>query len=470
MNDEPRTQPPDGESGQRTVLPVSALNRQVARLLERSFPLVWVVGEVSNLTRAASGHCYFSLKDDRAQVRAVMFRSRARASGSLLRAGQRVEALASVSLYEPRGDFQLNVESLRPAGAGDLHAAFLALRDRLQAEGLFDEARKRPLPSTVRSVGVVTSPQAAALRDVLATLAARAPQLSVILYPSPVQGADAPASLVRALRTASADARADVLLLVRGGGSLEDLWAFNDEGLARAIRAASMPVVVGVGHESDVTIADFAADLRAATPTGAATAVSTDRAALMARVERSAAALGRAFERGLERRMQRLDLAVRGLPTPWGQWQARLDRLERAAVALARAGRHQTLQALRRLEDSARRLRLPSLAAPAMRLAHDRARLQAALRAALARAEARERELSGRLAAISPDAVLARGYAVVTDHEGRAVVGIGQVSVDQTLGVRLADGGFQARVLGPLRRGRDDIDPAAERSAAGPEE
>ena len=265
----------------RPALTVSALNRAVAGLLERSFPLVRVQGEICNLTRAASGHWYFGLKDDNAQVRCVMFRGR----NSLLdwrpRDGDDVEATAIVSLYEARGEFQLTVEFLRRAGLGRLYEEFLKLKQRLAAEGLFDRPR-RPLPRMPRSVGVVTSLQAAALSDVLSVLQRRAPYLRVVIYPVPVQGAAAGGEIAAMLERAAARAEVDVLLLVRGGGSIEDLWAFNEEVVARAIRAASLPVIVGVGHDSDVTIADFVADVRAPTPTAAAELVAPDAGALRA--------------------------------------------------------------------------------------------------------------------------------------------------------------------------------------------
>ena len=247
----------------RETLSVSQLNRAVAALLERGLPPLGVVGEISNFTRAASGHWYFTLKDAGAQVRAVMFRGRAQGVGFVPREGDRVEVRALAGLYAARGDFQLTVEAMRRAGAGDLYQRFLQTKERLQREGLFEAERKRALPALPRAVGVVTSPQAAALRDVLTTLRRRAPQVPVILYPSAVQGADAPAGLLAALVAAGARGECDVLLLVRGGGSIEDLWAFNDEALARAIAASPVPVVSGVGHETDFTIADFVADARA---------------------------------------------------------------------------------------------------------------------------------------------------------------------------------------------------------------
>ncbi|HYF60939.1 MAG TPA: exodeoxyribonuclease VII large subunit, partial [Burkholderiaceae bacterium] len=268
----------------REIVTVGQLNRAVAGLLERSFPLLWVAGEISNLTRAASGHWYFSLKDAQASVRTVMFRGRNQYVDFAPANGDRVEVRAQVGLYEARGEFQLNVETMRRAGAGDLFQQFLRLKARLQEEGLFDESRKRVPPDSPRVVGVVTSPQAAALRDVLTTLARRAPQVPVILYPASVQGVQAPAELVRALQAAARRAECDVLLLVRGGGAIEDLWAFNDEALARAVAASPIPVICGVGHETDFTIADFVADLRAPTPSAAAELCVPDLRELAGRV------------------------------------------------------------------------------------------------------------------------------------------------------------------------------------------
>jgi len=252
------------------VLAVSALNQAVARVLERSFPLVWVAGEISNFTRAASGHWYFTLKDDAAQVRAVMFKGRAQYADFAPREGDKVEVRTLVTLYAPRGDYQLNVEAIRRAGVGNLYEAFLRLKEKLEREGLFAPARKRPIPGFVRCIGIVTSPQAAALHDILTALRRRAPHVRVVLYPTPVQGEGAAARIARAIETASQRAECDVLLVGRGGGSMEDLWSFNDETVARAIAACAMPVIAGIGHETDFTIADFAADLRAPTPTAAA--------------------------------------------------------------------------------------------------------------------------------------------------------------------------------------------------------
>ncbi|HEY5019718.1 MAG TPA: exodeoxyribonuclease VII large subunit, partial [Steroidobacteraceae bacterium] len=262
-------------------------------MLERRFPLQWVAGEISNLRPAASGHLYFTIKDQTAQADCVMFKSRAAALDWEPADGLQVEVRALVTLYEPRGRFQLNVEAMRRAGLGPLYERFLKLKDKLGREGLFDPDAKRPIPEHPRQIGIVTSLAAAALRDVLTTLQRRNPSIPVIVYPAPVQGEGAAAKLVQALAAANARAECDVLLLVRGGGSIEDLWQFNEEALARAIRASDIPVVCGVGHETDFTIADFAADARAPTPTAAAELVSPSLEALRARIAETASRISR---------------------------------------------------------------------------------------------------------------------------------------------------------------------------------
>src|SRR5919201_1366435 len=284
----------------RPVLTVSELLRSVRDTLERRFPLLWVKGELSNLNYAASGHCYFTLKDRGAQVDCVMYRSRAAAFDRELRDGMQVEAQVLVTLYEPRGRFQLTVENLRPAGLGPLYERFLRLKEALEREGLFDPAAKRALPLYPRRVGVIPSRPAAALRDVLTTLARRNPAVNVIVYPTPVQGEGAAGRIAAAVRQANARGECDVLLLVRGGGSLEDLWSFNEEVVARAIRASRLPVIVGVGHETDFTIADFAADRRAPTPTAAAELATPARAELAGRVADCVRCLAREMRRRLQ--------------------------------------------------------------------------------------------------------------------------------------------------------------------------
>ncbi|HDR8880578.1 TPA: exodeoxyribonuclease VII large subunit, partial [Burkholderia territorii] len=325
---------PGATRGGDEVIPVSALNRAISTMLERSFPLLWISGEVSNFTRAASGHWYFSIKDQQAQMRCVMFRGRAQYAEFTPREGDRIEVRAVVTMYEPRGEVQLNVEAVRRTGQGRLYEAFLRLKAQLEAEGLFAPERKRPLPAHPRAIGIVTSLQAAALRDVLTTLARRAPHIPVIVYPAPVQGAGSAEKLVAAVQTANARREVDVLLVCRGGGSIEDLWSFNDEALARAIAASELPVVSGVGHETDFTIADFAADLRAPTPTGAAELASPQRALLLREVADRQRALARCLERGLEQRAQQLDWLARRLVSPAERLRRQRTHVEQLAVRL----------------------------------------------------------------------------------------------------------------------------------------
>jgi exodeoxyribonuclease VII large subunit len=430
----------------REIVTVGQLNRAVAGLLERSFPLVWVSGELSNLTRAASGHWYFSLKDSTASVRAVMFRSRNQHVEFAPSEGDRVEVRAQVGLYEARGEFQLNVEAMRQAGEGDLYRQFLQLKARLEAEGLFAPARKRPLPPSPRAIGVVTSPRAAALHDVLTTLARRAPQIPVVLYPAAVQGPLAPAEIVAALARAGERAECDVLLLVRGGGAIEDLRSFNDEAVARAVAASPLPVVCGVGHETDFTIADFVADVRAATPTGAATLAAPDRGELLEALVRQRQRLALAWRRCTEQREQRLDTAARLLRPPslqWAQRDARIEQLsQRLAVAIERvqAARAGALAAL------AGRLRLPDLAAPSARLAAEHRALSAAFRARHDGARRRFEQAAASLELVSPRAVLERGFAIVRGPDGAILRSAAQVGPGDAVAVTLAEGGFAARV------------------------
>jgi exodeoxyribonuclease VII large subunit len=436
-----------GASGSE-VLSVSALNRSVRDLLEHRFPLVWVGGEISNFTPARSGHLYFSLKDDRAQVRCVMFRSRGAYLDWRPRDGMQVEVRGLVSLYEPRGDFQLNVEFMRRAGLGALYEAFVRLRDRLEREGLFDPAIKRPLPAFPCAIGVVTSPAAAALRDVVTTLARRNPSIPVVIYPSAVQGEGAPAEIVAALEAAGRRRECDVLILCRGGGSIEDLWAFNDERVARAIRGCPIPVVVGVGHETDFTIADFAADVRAPTPTGAAELASPSRDDLRSRLALLAGRLHRRIARDLETHMQLLDHLTRRLVHPGRRLDAQAALLAqwrtRLAVATERSlerGRWR----VRELFERARR-RLPAAAPPEVRVAELAHRARTATSHDLARHTARLQTLAQSLAHLDPRAVLERGYSIVRDAEGRIVRRSAGLAPGDPLDLTFSEGSARARV------------------------
>jgi exodeoxyribonuclease VII large subunit len=320
----------------REILSVGDLNRAIAQSLEDRFDAVWVSGEISNFKAYDSGHWYFSLKDAEGQIRCVMFRGRNGQVGFMPQSGDLVEVSASLGMYVPRGDIQLTIQTLRRAGMGGLYEAFLKLKAKLVKEGLFDENRKREIPIHPRAIGIITSPQAAALKDVLSTLARRAPHIPIVIYPTLVQGADAPAGLIAALKAAEKEQAVDVILLVRGGGSIEDLWAFNDEQLAYAIAGSSIPVVSGVGHETDFTIADFVADLRAPTPTGAAELAAPRRDQMLQELDAIMQALLQRINQRVEREAQTLDqLALRlshALPSPDRMreqivgWQQRLNQ------------------------------------------------------------------------------------------------------------------------------------------------
>jgi exodeoxyribonuclease VII large subunit len=387
------------------ILTVAELNREARRLLEQQFPLLWVSGEISNLVQAASGHIYFSLKDAQAQVRCAMFRSRAQLVPWKLENGQQIEVQALVTLYEARGEFQLNVEGVRRAGIGKLYELFLKLREKLAAEGLFDPARKRPLPRFPRKVGIITSPKAAALRDVIAAFRRRAPHVELILYPTLVQGAEAPAAICAAFDAATARKECDLLLVVRGGGSIEDLWAFNDEAVARKIAVSPAPTITGVGHETDTTIADYVADLRAATPTAAAELASAGWFEAAAELDALDDALTQAMDRQLAIRMQALDRLALRLVHPAQRLAATGQRLEQFAHRL-----HQAMA--RQLERR-----------------HDR----------LSRC-------TGALSALSPLATLERGYSIVRDADGHIVRTAKQLKTGDQVGLQFAAGSATATV------------------------
>lgn len=445
--------PAPTESLAAQVLSVSALNRIAREALEAALPLLWVGGEISNLTRASSGHLYFTLKDAQAQVRCAMWRNRAQLLAFRPENGMRVEAQALVTLYEARGDYQLNIEALRPGGIGNLFEAFNRLKEKLAAEGLFDPARRRPLPPYPRAVGIVTSPAAAALRDVIVTLRRRSPGLPIVLYPAPVQGVDAPARLLAALRAAGLRATSDgveAILLVRGGGSLEDLWAFNDEALARAIRACPVPVISGVGHETDFTIADFAADLRAATPTGAAELVSAGFHAAPAELERHGRHLQRAMQRRLETLAQRLDRGALRLVHP----RERLRRADATLVALGQrldqAMRTQLERTRHRQAQLALRLqaRRPDPARMRQQLDPLGGRLQRAIRSRLQSRGQHLDALAAHLQHLAPGAVLARGYSITRDAAGNILRSATDANPGDMLEVQLADGTLDSVVTG----------------------
>lgn len=384
---------------------VTDLTQYLRQLLESDYNLqdLWVQGEVSNINHPNSGHLYFTLKDGGAALKCVMWRNAVSRAGFIPREGEAIEAHGSISVYETNGQYQLYADLIRPVGDGALYLAFLRLKARLEAEGLFDEARKRSIPAWPQRIGVVTSPTGAALRDVLDTLRRRYPLAEVVLAPTQVQGEEAPPKIVAALDCLNQRAVPEVILLVRGGGSIEDLWAFNHEAVARAIVASRAPVITGVGHETDFTIADFVADLRAPTPTAAAELATPNQADVRAMLQ----------DQG--RRMQRSMLSS------ISEFHWKVDGLQR------RLGLHSPLARIRsgrqRLDDYARRADL-SLA---HRLQLQRTNLQA---------------LEQRLAALNPHAVLGRGYAIVLRSDGEIVQSAGQVQAGEHLNVRVRDGQF----------------------------
>ena len=447
----PRTRPgPDPGAGtepNREVYTVARLNDEVARLLEDSFPLVWVEGELSNLARPRSGHMYFTLKDPRAQVRCALFRSNRMRLGFEPQDGMQVVARARVGLYGPRGEFQLVVQELEPAGEGALRLAYDRLRLRLQEEGLFDTRHKRPLPSFPRRLGVVTSPTGAAVRDVLKVLGRRFPALPVVVYPTRVQGEGAGEEIAAAIRAAVRRAECDVLLVVRGGGSLEDLWSFNEEGVARAIHACPIPVVTGVGHESDVTIADFVADERAPTPSSAAERASPSRAELVERLATIAGRARRAAAADAERRRTALEVRRRRLRHPLLRIEnlaQRTDELgRRAAGALDRRSR-ETRQRMDALLHRLERAR-PDARALRTKLEHLERRGRSAMAERQARAAGRVREVVRALHAVSPGRTLDRGYAILY-RDGGIVRDASEAAPGDAVTARLGRGRLGATV------------------------
>ena len=436
----------------RHILTPSTLNRLVRGLLEDALPLVWIEGELSNVARPASGHLYFTLKDSGAQVRCAMFRPKSAALRFKPIDGMQVLLRARVGLYEPRGEFQLVAEHMEPAGEGVLQREFERLKAQLDAEGLFDAARKRALPRYARRIGVVTSATGAAIRDVLSVLARRWPLAEVDVLPVPVQGREAPPAIVAMLKKASASARYDVLLVTRGGGSLEDLWAFNDEAVARAIHACAVPVVSAVGHEVDFSIADFVADLRAPTPSAAAELLVPDAQATLRHLRQLRQRLALLEQRRLQSLGQRVDHLFARL-----QAQRPQARLARDRERLAHL--HHRLLAVLRERQQGERNRLERLHArllarhPQQRLPLLRRQLaeqSQRLRHAIARQLERERhaleQAARTLQAVSPLATLERGYAILLDANGNVVRSTSGVEPGAGLQARLADGSLALRV------------------------
>lgn len=413
-----------------TVWAVGALCRAIADALQARFNPVTVRGEISGFSRAASGHCYFSLKDASGQLRCAMFKRAATGLDFMPRDGELVEVQGKLGVYEPRGDLQLIVEGMRRAGQGNLFEEFLKLKAKLEAEGLFETTRKRPLPVMPRAIGLVTSLGAAALHDVVTALQRRVPHIPVVLAPASVQGANAPAELMAALNQLYQlkTVPIDVILLVRGGGALEDLWAFNDEALARLMVQSPVPIICGVGHETDFTIADFVADLRAPTPTAAAELVAQPRDAWLGALDQAQRRLSDAVLRQLDRQGQRLDRAVARLGRPSERLASQRLRLAASAHGLQSAARH----FLQQKEQHQQRLAL---------------QLPTAVQRAWQQQAQRLERASLRLNLLDPHLVLARGYAMLSDDQGNTVVSCQQTTPGQAVKATLVDGTVDLRVV-----------------------
>jgi exodeoxyribonuclease VII large subunit len=468
----------------RDIYSVSRLNREVRVLLERGFGSLWLEAEISNLARPSSGHWYFSLKDAGAQVRCAMFRQRNILCAFSAKDGQKVLVRARIGLYEPRGEYQLIVDHMEDAGLGALKRQFEELSAKLAAEGLFAADRKRPLPTLPSRIGIITSPTGAAVRDILHVLARRFPAVPVLIYPVPVQGTSAAAEIIAALNLAGRRAECDVLILARGGGSLEDLWSFNDERLARAIVASPIPIITGIGHEIDFTIADFAADVRAPTPSAAAELVVPDAEEWLGAFLRLGARLQRGMQRRVEDHRERLRWLTgrAALVSPSVRLTQQAQRLDELEQYLSRAMRRRLsmtrerlrwltgraglvspatrlTQQLLRLENLQRRiyrawrqtldLRRSALSDAATRHAALAARLQAAGLAQMRRARERLLPLVRTLNAVSPLATLERGYAIVSTEDGGILRDAANAKPGTIIEARLAAGRLRAKVEGP---------------------
>ncbi|QGU11840.1 exodeoxyribonuclease VII large subunit [Leclercia sp. J807] len=445
-----------------SIYTVSRLNQTVRLLLEQEIGQVWISGEISNFTQPASGHWYFTLKDNTAQVRCAMFRNSNRRVTFRPQHGQQVLVRASITLYEPRGDYQIIVESMQPAGEGLLQQKYEQLKAALSAEGLFDQQYKQPLPSPAHCVGVITSKTGAALHDILHVLKRRDPSLPVVIYPTAVQGDDAPGQIVRAIELANARQECDVLIVGRGGGSLEDLWSFNDERVARAIFASRIPVVSAVGHETDVTIADFVADLRAPTPSAAAEIVSRNQLELLRQLQNGQQRLEMAMDYFLANRTRRFTQLHHRLQQQHPQLRLARQQtvLERLRQRMNVAVESQLKRAVQRQQRVTQRLNQhnpqPRIYRAQTRIQQLEYRLAENLRARLSSTRERFGNAVTHLEAVSPLSTLARGYSVTTATDGKVLKQTKQVKAGDVLTTRLSDGWVESEVKGvtPARKTR----------------
>ena len=387
------------------VFSVKEINRLVRELLEQSFPSFWISGEISNFISASSGHWYFSLKDDEAQVRCTMFKNKNMAADWVPKNGEKIEAKCFIGLYEARGEYQLNIELIRHAGAGLLSEAFNQLKEKLLKEGLFEPSRKKPIPQFPKSIGVITSPTGAAIEDILITLKRRSPHIPVFIYPTLVQGKEAPSAIVKALEIANTRMECDVLILARGGGSIEDLWAFNEEIVARAIVASKIPTITGVGHETDTTIADFVSDLRAPTPTGAAEIVTGHTVELIKTIQVYKNQLNKMMTNVIRELMQKIDYLEKRLISPKQQLQRQKEQIHQYLLRINQSMKNAMMQ---------------------YRLNIDKLKLN--------------------LDHLSPHAVLSRGYSIVTNVEGQIVNNVAQLKLNDKIHIQLNHGQADANI------------------------
>ena len=393
------------KSNEAKVFSVKEINRLVRELLEQSFPSFWISGEISNFISASSGHWYFSLKDDEAQVRCTMFKNKNMAADWTPKNGEKIEAKCFIGLYEARGEYQLNIDLIRHAGAGLLSEAFNQLKEKLLKEGLFETSRKKLMPQFPRSIGVITSPSGAAIEDILTTLKRRSPHIPIFIYPSLVQGKEAPLAIVKTIETANIRMECDVLILARGGGSIEDLWAFNEEIVARAIVASKIPTITGVGHETDTTIADFVSDLRAPTPTGAAELVTSHTVELVKTIQAYKNQLNKVMAAVIRELMQKIDYLEKRLISPRQQIQRQKEQI------------HQYIQ---RINQSMKNAMIQ------YRLEVDKLKLN--------------------LDHLSPHAVLSRGYSIITNVDGQIVNNVNQLKLDDKIRIQLNHGQADANI------------------------
>lgn len=433
----------------REVLTVSQLNQRARLLLEDVFPQVWVEGELSNLARPASGHVYFTLKDSNAQIRCALFRQNALRVRQALRDGLAVKVRGKISLFEGRGDYQLIADTVEPAGDGALRLAFEALKEKLAGEGLFASERKRPLPAHPRRIGIVSSPSGAVIRDIISVFRRRAPQVELTLVPTAVQGREAVAQIVRALQLADRQGF-DALILARGGGSLEDLWCFNEEAVARAVAACATPIVSAVGHETDVSISDFVADVRAPTPSAAAELLAPNAGDLQQRLDGLRRRLMLRMRDQLLRERLRLEGVARRLRHPGERLRQQAQRLDDLDMRLRRAFERQLAVRHERLVRLETRLAAQhpgrTLALLRQKLDSLAARLPRAAREVLKDRRQRLEGLAQTLNVVSPLATLGRGYSILLDERGRAIRDAGQTQPGQRLKARLAEGELEVRV------------------------